>query len=490
MTDLDPNGHPVTVGRIQLVTPGLRGAADWHPPGSAGMRGAELTTADLDRALSDADVASQGSVVIGSAREIAAPAALPTRGTTFGEPAIQMRVPAPNEEYGQFVLVADEAGVTTWNFARDEHDAVVTRGGADRVYVIRRYVPPAPQIAGSRGLFGAIGTKILKVLVFPLVDQALGRVGDFFVKRWEEHNRPYGIRTFTPDDFTSAGTQIEGAMWDDLSDEPALLLVHGTFSTARGGFGGFPKDYVADLHAMYGGRVFAFDHPTLSEDPRQNAEWFMSKVPDGKQFRLDIVCHSRGGLVSRALAEKTSELGGGSKDVRVGKIVFAAAPNDGTPLTDTKYMGDFIDTYTNLLNFFPDIGVLDVLQAIIAVVKQLAVATVAGLAGLESMVKTGDFLHEWLNTGVRDGKRYFALASDYEPTDPGLASFAKDRLMDAIFDAPNDLVVPTLSVTEQNGSGFFPIDDHLAFGHADGIMHSGYFANQTARTKILEWLST
>ena len=42
-----------------------------------------------------------------------------TRSTAAGEPAIELEVPDPGAEWGQFVLHTDEAGVLSWSFARD-----------------------------------------------------------------------------------------------------------------------------------------------------------------------------------------------------------------------------------------------------------------------------------------------------------------------------------------------------------------------------------
>ena len=56
-----------------------------------------------------------------------------------------------------------------------------------------------------------------------------------------------------------------------------------------------------------------------------------------------------------------------------GRIVFAAVPNGGTILADPKYMNDFVDAYTNLFNYLPDTGVVEGFEAVITVVKQLAV---------------------------------------------------------------------------------------------------------------------
>ena len=49
--------------------------------------------------------------------------------------------------------------------------------------------------------------------------------------------------------------------------------------------------------------------------------------------------------------------------------------------------------------------------------------------------------------------------------------------------------MPTDGVSAANGSGRFPITELEAFAEADGIAHSGYFANARAGERILGWLS-
>jgi pimeloyl-ACP methyl ester carboxylesterase len=342
----------------------------------------------------------------------------------------------------------------------------------------------------TRGLVAAVGKKILKILVFPLLDPLIGRVvGEYFVQKWEAKKRPYTIRTFTSSNYgNSVAPSVTAGDWAAWSGKRVLLMVHGIFSRTDAAFGDMPQAFVQQLCRMYDDRVFAFDHPTLSEDPNQNAKWFVDNMPENADLEVDIICHSRGGLVSRVLAEKQSALPMGSRQVAVRRVVFVATPNAGTLLSDTRHLGDFIDTYTNLLNFFPPTGVVDVLEGIITVVKQLAVATAKGLSGIQSALPDGTFLRG-LNTGPKDMKQYFALASNFEPTDPGLKAFAQNRLMDAIFNrADNDLVVPTAGVYEMNGSDFFPIADREVFPAAAGIPHTGFFADASARARILGWL--
>src|ERR1700758_480382 len=197
-TPLQPNGNPVRVGRVTLRTPGLQGVANSYSPGTPGMRGAERTTDTLERALRSQQVEPQETIEITGTREVPSGGAL-TRGTEFDEPAIVAEVPEPGENFGQFVLFTDESGVTTWNFARDKNNRIdTTRGSGTRTYVIPRTVPSAEGNSESRGLVRVVGKKLLKVLVFPLIDPVLGKIGDFFAQRWEHRNRAYRIRIFAP----------------------------------------------------------------------------------------------------------------------------------------------------------------------------------------------------------------------------------------------------------------------------------------------------
>lgn len=496
--DLSPDGQAVQVGDATLRTPGLAGQATAHGWRSPRAEAAALSTDELTRALDGAGVEVRQTIEIGGSQ----PGGSATRDATRapganGAPAdIELQVRDPGPEFGQMVMTTDELGTVTWHFAPQAEARPATRGAeggaapAVRVYRVPGAVPAAaPEAPASRGLVGAVGKKFLKVLVFPLIEPGIGAVSDSFALRWEAKRRPYRVRRFGPDDYAmETAPEIAGDDWKRLGAGRALLLVHGTFSRAHAAFAGLPREFVEALHRSYGGRVFAFDHFTLSHDPKQNVNWLLEQLPDGTALDLDIICHSRGGLVSRMLAEKQGELVLSGRTIRVGKVVFVGSPNAGTILADASHMGDLIDTYTNLLNFLPDNGVTEVLDGVITVAKQLAVGAAKGLPGLQSMRPGGDFA-KWLNAGPRGDTRYFALASNFTPSEPGLKQLAMDRLMDRVFKAGNDLVVPTEGVFADNGSKYFPIEQRFVFQGSDGIAHTGFFANRGARDKIMEWLS-
>jgi pimeloyl-ACP methyl ester carboxylesterase len=486
MPSLNPNGSPIRVGRATLRTPGLSGEARAHTPGSTDMRSAEMTMASLDRALDAHSALAQETIEIKDTTEHHDPA-IEMRSSGSAEPEIELQYPAPNEDYAQVVMAVDEAGVITWNFpVAKEAGAEAARGEAMNTYRIRRTTPPAaerPEAAESRGVVGAIGKKLLKVLVLPIIDPIIGAVAERYAAHWEARNRPYALRSFRPESFSQS--VAGGADVSELTKGRALLMIHGTFSRTHSAFGELPAAFVQTLHDIYGGRVFAFDHPTMSEDPTKNVEWFTAHLAAQQPIEVDVVCHSRGGLVTRVLAEHPTA----APMINVRRAVFVAVPNAGTLLADDRHMGDFIDAYTNVLNFFPDNGVTETLEAVIAVVKQLAVGSLKGLEGLQSMNPKGAYLGR-LNAAVTSKRDYFALASDYEPRDAGLKMFVANRLIDRVFNRKgNDLVVPTEGVYADNGATpLFPIKTHHAFTQADGVMHTRFFGMAVTQEKILEWL--
>ena len=102
----------------------------------------------------------------------------------------------------------------------------------------------------------------------------------------------------------------------------------------------------------------------------------------------------------------------------------------------------------------------------------------------------GDFM-TWLNRGApSNGARYFAISSNFEPSDRGFKELVANHFADKIFRQHNDVVVPTGGVFEKNGSRAFPISSRHVFEREAGVGHSAYFDHPTARAKILEWLSS
>ncbi|PAP75156.1 DUF7379 domain-containing protein [Rubrivirga marina] len=471
------------LGEITIRASGLEGQVRVLPPPrfSARTRSAAPTTGALDAVLAGEHVETLQTVEIQQAR-------VPATRSLGAEPEIRVDVPAV-EGHGQLLLATDESGVTTWHVA--ESQAATRSLGATQTFVIRDARPAPTATVATRGLVGAVGTKLIKRLVFPLIDPVLGAVGAHFAERWEEKRRPYALRPFTPADFRAPAAPLGADDWRRLGEGRSLLFVHGTFSRAHSAFGGLDAETLAALGDRYGGRVFAFDHFTLSHDPEANVRWLVEHLPDDAALDLDVVCHSRGGLVSRVLAEQQSALSLGARSLRVGTVVFVASPNAGTSLADPDHMGTLVDAYTNLLNFIPGSPVTDVLEGVVTVVKQLAVGALGGLDGLQAMRPGGPFLRDLNALNGRGDTRYLALGADYRATQPGLAAWVKNRLMGRIFGSANDLVVPTASVyadTDGDGVDLVAEADRHVFAADAAISHTGFFQHPDAQARLLTWL--
>ena len=415
---------------------------------------------------------------------------------------VELATAPPPPDHEQVILAVSEEGILTWHLA----DKTATtkyrrrRGAAKdaRVYRIPVHAwtedQDAERCLGRRGLFTAIGKKLLKVLIFPVTDLVLGPLEHFLALKWEEQNAPYRLRAFTPENYaTKILEPLTEAQWQTLGTGRALLFVHGTFSSAHAAFSLLSPDHLRAFHRLYGGRVFAFNHPTIGQDPRQNIQRFFTDLPASARLDLDIVCHSRGGLVSRVLSAAADQFGGNGR-VKVSRIVFVAAPNDGTALADSANMMKMLDRYTNIAQFLPEGPIEVAIELVLTAVKALAHAGLKFLPGLAAQAPDSDFL-TWLRTQAPTGTQHFALAADFEPAATRWKALVtetiKDAVMDKVFkEAKNDLVVPTLGVgTTTHGLGF-PVDpahSHTFPANAE-VIHTNYFGNATTIEKLLEWL--
>lgn len=506
MAALTGTGQPVQLGSGYAIrAPGIRGTANVIVPrtGDERSRGrlAEDGTADLDRALEAANMTEVRQVQLELEPLAATATTAPAMRSADGQEIVELDVPDLGPDHGQVVLCCDETGVLTWHLPVDTSSAVetpATRGAGG----VKRFLVPATRTrtsyaeADKRSLARIIGKKLLKILIYPVLDPVVGAISESFAGRWEAKHRPYGLRGFSPADRRTVGAAaLTSADWTRLARGRVLLFIHGTFSTAHSAFDLLPDPAFQTLYDRYGGRVFAFNHFTMSDDPRQNVEWLLKNVPAGTSLEVDIICHSRGGLVARTLAERPSVFGLDTTPITVRRVVFAAAPNHGTLLANGDHMVKMIDRFTTALNLFPTGPVTETLETLITAVKVIGHGALKGLRGLASMRPDGTFL-DAINKGAPPGAGYYAAAADFEPTDDGLkaliAGTVADAVLDRVFnDVPNDLVVPEPGVYDANGNGAFPIPDSRRFQVPPeaGMIHTTIFGYPQVADKIVEWLA-
>lgn len=369
-----------------------------------------------------------------------------------------------------------------------------TRSGRDHTVFT---VPVSPGPGGDRGVLGTAGRWVLQKVVFALVDPVLGAISDRLVGAWEARHRPYRVRFLTPEHYRTPGEDTAEA--GQLRPGRVLLLLHGpnALSHTADGFGGLPRDLVEHLCREYGRQVIAVDHPTLATDPRANAEWLATWLRGvGAEVEVDVLAHSRGGLVARLLVERPDRVGDCGRHVRFRSLTFAGTPHRGTPVADPEHLGGFVDRLLTLASPIPDNPVTTALEGALTVARQVATGFMGGLDGITCMKPAGGAGSAWLDAelgpGDRrpDGVRYRALAADFEPAaGSGIWHAVKDAGVDLVFGGlPNDVVVPTLSalsVGPQPGSG---LHDMVVFDAHDAIRHGSYLGSDLVAPVLRAWL--
>lgn len=498
MATLDGSSRQVNLGQgIAVRAPGLRGQAEAHnvAPGSD-TRAPEV---DGSGDALDAALTQEGFLRLRVITLDVAPVPHATTGELRAPvsdvPGLEVTVPDLGDDVAQVLLAVDENGVVSWNFPVDSGDALAptTRGSGDVVrFIVPAFAttPDESDEPGTRGVFGLLGRKVLELVALPLAELVVPPLAGAAARLWESKSRIARARSFTPANFTSADVpSLVDADWERLASGRSLWFVHGTFVNTHTAFAAFPTDVLASLSDHYGGRVAAIDHHTLGIDPLGNADLVRELVPDGVQIDADIVCHSRGGLVARALAGQ-----GGDAVFDVRRIVHVASANHGTALATPSNLVPFIDRITTIVNLIPD-GPAAVVEAtltsVLVVVKIIAKYGLVGIPGLAAMDSAGDFLRGFNSTELP--VEQYGIAADFTPSGGWRAMALKNVenvVVDRVFGStPNDLVVPTAGVYEGDDAMQIGEDRRLVLPKARGVFHGSFFGQRDVATRIASWLT-
>lgn len=302
-----------------------------------------------------------------------------------------------------------------------------------------------------------------------------------------------------------------------IAEGRILLLIHGTFSNSENLLGEISatedgQNFLNDAAGQYD-QMLAFSHPTLSVSPFLNALQ-LARGFHGSRAEVDIICHSRGGLVVRWWLETLLPEAGPKC-----RVVFVGSPLAGTGLASPANIRQSLDLLANLsrkLAVASGIGsavfpiAAPMFQASAVIAGMLSTVSSAGAAtpaidaaihlvpGLAAQSRQGAnqeivalrngftgsaSLRERLDGQVQ---RYYFVKANFESEDPGWAFwrfFRKlpGRVVDAVtavvFDGPNDLVVDTASMLNLcDASREIDADRQLLdFGTTDSIHHCNYF---------------
>lgn len=285
------------------------------------------------------------------------------------------------------------------------------------------------------------------------------------------------------------------------NDEAHLVFIHGTISSSEGAFQGLGSPAVANqwriLSEAYQGRMFAFDHRTLSVSPIRNAIDLLGTLP--KRARLHLVTHSRGGLIgellcrppsdyevvvsSEAVMEELQELRSllRQKEPVVERFVRVACPMRGTSLASQR-LDRYLSVLDNLVNLLaPSPTTKFVRSLALAFAKELVNPEIC--PGLEAMAP-GSALISLLNRQSSPLPSKLMVVSGHSDGSGALGrllSFAGDLF----YSNQHDLVVDTESMyggaVRAKSSAFFSF-------HRGKAHHCNYFYHPETVSPMIDGL--
>jgi pimeloyl-ACP methyl ester carboxylesterase len=292
-----------------------------------------------------------------------------------------------------------------------------------------------------------------------------------------------------------------------LPPGPVLLLVHGTFSSStmfseelgatdagRQRLAAWQQDYRA---------VLGFDHPTLSVTPWINALELMRALA-GAPGPIDIVCHSRGGLVVAWLLRIHA------LDVR--RVVFVGSPLTGTSLASPYRLRAALDLLANFAQAVSTVagaasmalplatgaaGIASIFGKTLRLGSSLPIAdaAVALVPGLASQQRTRDNLElqQLFASPWQTEPQLAAIGANFQPDESSqgwkfwrrfthVGAQLLHSAADLVFDDANDLVVDVDAMSALGETG--RIDAFCDLGTGPQPHHCSYLRDE----RVLQFL--
>jgi hypothetical protein len=457
------------------------------------------------------------------------------RGADDDPPRIIVDVPVGEGE--QAVLLLEEDGYYSWTFPSVVATMERTRGGqVETLPGMVRFdiqLGAEPETAGTRSVGGWIRRQLAnRVTAYVLKFTARLVAGRAMTLLERNVSRGIVVISDRRHEAEAPSPFLDPTRWRTVQDlariklpdnatPRVLLLVHGTFSSTLGSYGAlgitdWGRAFLEDAGRNYD-LILGFDHPTLSDDPLQNAvelERLLATAPWKNPPVFDAVGFSRGGLVLRSLIEMVGP--NAATPPRFEKAILVGATNGGTQLAEPDNWKSLIDLYTNLImgasrllgmvapSPAPVAAVMTgLVEGIGSFAKYLAIEAVSrgGIPGLAAMEPDGEFVTKLNQTQpgqpTPEEIAYFAITSDFQSTLSGqtanrlparLLQAVADRMVDRLMGSSNDLVVDTASMTaiDLATPGF--VREVCEFGSNPRVYHTVYFVQPEVCDALRTWL--
>ncbi|MBK8501049.1 MAG: CHAT domain-containing protein [Saprospiraceae bacterium] len=302
----------------------------------------------------------------------------------------------------------------------------------------------------------------------------------------------------------------------NASGNQYLLFIHGTASSTSGSFAKLKEDDVTgiwkEIFQRYHDRVITLEHRTVSISPIKNAIDILNQLPNNS--RLDIISHSRGGIIADLLArcdrrnvpigflpeeikglknadsdegERLQELHklAQQKSLEINKTIRVACPARGTTL-----LADRLDHFLNAL--LRTIGLAfggtanQIYQLVRTFIAQVikSRATPGHMPGLLSMIPGSPLQNVINNSSIMVKNRLVVIEGDAE-FGGSVKQALSVILTNLYYRAANDFVVQTDSmrfgVRRENGV-------HIFLSKDNQTSHFNYFRNKNTQKAIYEAL--
>jgi tetratricopeptide (TPR) repeat protein len=424
-----------------------------------------------------------------------------------------------------------EDGVRQWILAEDFREDLESIGDPSGDKLLVEAV--TRRRSGSRGLVD-LGLKFLKRLGFDPIEAGAEQAAQKIAQRFESRLKP-GPGLYKCEDATELGEKIEN---DDQikTKDPILIFIHGTFSSTRGSFAVLsqppstgddaeteaeelePTQEWRELQEHYSGRVYAFEHRTLTESPIQNACYLAELLPP--EQRVHLVSHSRGGLVGELLclgdiqthnmnfAELVDQLYRRDapeevdaqhraqliklekvlrkREVQVERFVRVACPARGTILA-SKRIDRFASVLLNTIGWIPGLRSSVLYNLVKSTLLELIAARTKPeyLPGLSAQMPDSPLVRLLNSPAIETQADLAVIAGDFEGS--GLFKRLLDFAADFYYRTENDLVVDTdamyAGIPRSETTGVYGFCDR-----GDEVNHFKYFSNLETRRLMHQWL--
>ncbi len=329
--------------------------------------------------------------------------------------------------------------------------------------------------------------KLVTDIVQDLIDGAVERIIAWIAREVEAKAKTEAFRLFDPEhNFPVLG---------DLSalQGKTLLLTHGIFSSTTGAFAAFGTPghpLLTYLRTKYA-NIIGWDHYTVSKTPLENANDILTRLPDN--LDVDMICHSRGGLVTRAMFEDNSLHALAKQKIQsVGTAIFVAGANQGSQLARFENVNRLLNIYS-AIGSIPLLGQAGVvLRVIVGLLRVLAHGAVKlpSILALNPDPAVNTFLAGLNGPTMTNIRQLVVLHANYDATQ-GLLKEYLDWNVNQIFGTANDMVVPFTGaeVFDQ----WLPVANvnNYRFGSSSTaqsvVMHTNFFYQADVQTIIKKY---